>query len=206
MTTIGVVAYYIATKEMPFKAKTKEMEKQRVELCDYSWKINESIDGYDECQQNFIISLLQLDPRVRPTAEEMLEDPWLRDVVIPVTEEQDIETVVTISPISTAPNTPNRARTSTGVISESEYSFNSRNTVSTNGTSTDDMETIIIEVPPGFENTAVEMGAVKCGTSWHLTSNAFRTMKIEEENCNAIQIIDMLFNRKESMGASSILW
>ena len=206
MTTIGVVAYYIATKEMPFKAKTKEMEKQRVELCDYSWKINESIDGYDECQQNFIISLLQLDPRVRPTAEEMLEDPWLRDVVIPVTEEQDIETVVTISPISTAPNTPNRARTSTGVISESEYSFNSRNTVSTNGTSTDDMETIIIEVPPGFENTAVEMGAVKCGTSWHLTSNAFRAIKIEEENCNAIQIIDMLFNRKESISASSILW
>ena len=39
MTMIGVVAYYITTKEMPFKAKTKELEKQRVELCDYSWKI-----------------------------------------------------------------------------------------------------------------------------------------------------------------------
>ena len=71
----------------------------------------------------------------------------------------------------------------------------------------DDMETIILEVPPGFEKTAAEMGAVKNATSneWHLTSNAFRTLNIEErDNCSAIQIIDLIFGRSES--SSTLVW
>ena len=205
MWSLGVVAYYLTTKEMPFKAKTREEEQRKVELCDYSWKISELIDGYDEIQQRFIISLLQLDPRVRPTAQELLQSLWLRDVEIHPGELNSADSVSNISPISTAPTSPNRHKSGTsGTHSESDYSLNSKNTLSTNGANSadDDVETIILEVPPGFEKTAIEMGATKNATSneWHLTSNAFRTINIEEkDNCSAIQIIDLLFGRNEPL-------
>lgn len=208
MWSLGVVAYYLAAKQMPFKAKTKEEEKSKVELCDYSWKISERIDEYDEVQQSFIIKLLQLDPRVRPSAYELLQSLWLKDVEIPLPDVFSSECAGSISPVSTAPNTPNRPRSGTA-FSESDQSVYSKYTVNTFGgySADDDMETIILEVPPGFEKTAAEMGAVKNATSneWHLTSNAFRTLNIEErDNCSAIQIIDLIFGRSES--SSTLVW
>ena len=198
--SLGVVAYYLTAKEMPFKAKTKEEEKRRVELGDYSWKISEVIDGYDESQQKFIVSLLQVDPRVRPTAYEMLQNLWLSDVVVPPSEELEVGSVGSISPVSTAPNSPSRSKSETaGALSVSDYSLTSKNTASTNSAD-DDMETIILEVPPGFEKTAIEMGAIKntATNEWHLTSNAFRTINVDEQdNCSAIQIIDLIFGRGE---------
>ena len=171
-----------------------------MELGDYSWKISEVIDGYDESQQKFIVSLLQVDPRVRPTAYEMLQNLWLSDVVVPPSEELEVGSVGSISPVSTAPNSPSRSRSETaGALSVSDYSLTSKNTASTNSAD-DDMETIILEVPPGFEKTAIEMGAIKntATNEWHLTSNAFRTINVDEQdNCSAIQIIDLIFGRGE---------
>jgi len=76
MFTLGVLAFVMLTKEMPFDEKTdKETRKKALAVkYDFPKSIVLSPDAED-----FITKLLQYKPEDRLTAQQCLEHPWLRN-------------------------------------------------------------------------------------------------------------------------------
>lgn len=76
--SIGVIAYMLLSNgAMPFPGKTRQQVINKIMLCNYSFKSKHWTLVSKEAKA-FISSLLQMDPKDRPTAQEALQSKWMR--------------------------------------------------------------------------------------------------------------------------------
>lgn len=72
----GVIAYILIAGYAPFDGHSDDDIKAEVLSGEFSFEDEIWDDISDQCK-NFIETLLELDPKSRPTAEEALEHPWI---------------------------------------------------------------------------------------------------------------------------------
>jgi calcium-dependent protein kinase len=74
--SLGVVAYMLLTGSPPFWGSTNSEVFEKVKDCAPDLE-DESWHGTSPAAQNFVLQLLQKDPRDRPSAQEMVKHAWL---------------------------------------------------------------------------------------------------------------------------------
>nr|ADV78070.1 calcium- and calmodulin-dependent protein kinase [Phaeoceros laevis] len=79
MWSVGVILYILLCGYPPFHAKSNREKLEsilagRFDLTDHTWST------VSESAKNLIASLLAVDPQKRPTAEELLQHPWVRGI------------------------------------------------------------------------------------------------------------------------------
>ena len=75
--SIGVITYFLLAGNPPFDAKTESQIIERVKNADYNFD-DPIWNSISDNAKDFIRTLLTLDPNERPSAEEALKSPWLR--------------------------------------------------------------------------------------------------------------------------------
>ncbi|KAK9765734.1 Calcium/calmodulin-dependent protein kinase type I [Basidiobolus ranarum] len=78
MWAVGVITYFLLCGYCPFDREDQNSEITAIEQCDYAFEPAEYWRDISEEAQQFISSLLVLDPTKRMTATEALGSPWLR--------------------------------------------------------------------------------------------------------------------------------
>ncbi|KAI9567681.1 kinase-like domain-containing protein [Boletus coccyginus] len=76
---MGVITYFLLVGECytPFDHDTQKQEMEAIIAGDYRFKPEEYWSNMSEAARNFVSSCLTVDPVARPTAEQMLQHPWL---------------------------------------------------------------------------------------------------------------------------------
>ncbi|KAI5452451.1 Calcium/calmodulin-dependent protein kinase type I [Naganishia albida] len=77
---IGVITYFLLCGYTPFDRDSQYEEMQAIVRGDYKFEPKEYWQGVSEQAREFVRKCLTIDPTNRPTAEELLQDPWLKDV------------------------------------------------------------------------------------------------------------------------------
>ncbi|OXG18040.1 Ca2+/calmodulin-dependent protein kinase [Cryptococcus neoformans Ze90-1] len=77
---IGVITYFLLCGYTPFDRDSQYEEMQAICKGDYRFEPVEYWTGVSETAKQFVRDCLTIDPTNRPTANELLNHPWLRDV------------------------------------------------------------------------------------------------------------------------------
>ncbi|KAK8898134.1 hypothetical protein M9Y10_000405 [Tritrichomonas musculus] len=75
--TVGVAAFILLTGREPFEGKTKEITFQNIRKGEFQFPICLSLSNE---AKDFVSKILQIDPRKRPTAKELLGHPFLTKI------------------------------------------------------------------------------------------------------------------------------
>lgn len=77
---IGVITYFLLCGYTPFDRDSQYEEMQAICKGDYRFEPVEYWGGVSETARQFVRDCLTVDPTNRPTVDELLNHPWLRDV------------------------------------------------------------------------------------------------------------------------------
>lgn len=77
---IGVITYFLLCGYTPFDRDTQYQEMQAIINGDYRFEPAEYWSGVSNQAKEFVKKCLTVDPTNRPTAGELLKDPWLVNV------------------------------------------------------------------------------------------------------------------------------
>jgi len=80
--SLGVILYYMCTSQMPFDAKTQKELEEMKQIGGYKAMV-----GYSKGLADLVSQMLHLDPMKRPTAEEILACPFVRETVVNLREQ-----------------------------------------------------------------------------------------------------------------------
>ncbi|KAI9567726.1 Pkinase-domain-containing protein [Boletus coccyginus] len=74
---MGVITYFLLAGYTPFDRDTQKQEMEAIIAGDYRFEPEEYWSNVSETARDFVSSCLTVDPEARPTAEQMLQHPWL---------------------------------------------------------------------------------------------------------------------------------
>lgn len=74
---MGVITYFLLAGYTPFDRDTQKQEMEAIMAGDYRFEPEEYWSNVSETARNFVKSCLTVDPELRPTAEQALQQPWL---------------------------------------------------------------------------------------------------------------------------------
>lgn len=77
---MGVITYFLLCGYTPFDRDTPEEETRAITRGDYKFEPQEYWAGVSETARDFVRKCLTVDPRQRPTAEQMLNHKWVADL------------------------------------------------------------------------------------------------------------------------------
>ncbi|ORY33510.1 kinase-like domain-containing protein [Naematelia encephala] len=83
---IGVITYFLLCGYTPFDRDSQYEEMQAICNGDYKFEPAEYWSGVSQTARDFVRSCLTIDPTNRPTADELLQHPWLKAGVAFVTD------------------------------------------------------------------------------------------------------------------------
>jgi len=84
----GIIAYMLFTGDLPFKSGNPEKLEKRIKSGRYNLK-NFVTSNVSIKARNFIARVLVVDPGARPSAKELLRDPWMLDAGMPDVDADD---------------------------------------------------------------------------------------------------------------------
>ncbi|CAG8504771.1 9911_t:CDS:2 [Ambispora gerdemannii] len=78
---IGVITYFLLSGFPPFERESTQLETKAILEADYKFEPVENWEGISDTAKNFITSLLNRNPQMRPTAIDALHHPWLSSIL-----------------------------------------------------------------------------------------------------------------------------